>query len=152
MPRTHVPVLAGELIEALDIGDWASTMGQRLSGGIKRLVGFSMVTVWPGRVVILDEPTAALGVTQTRVVLELIQRLKGQGIAIIVISHNLTDVMAVADRVPVVAERTAVLSVPYDGRPACHYCGQCNRGCATHSNFSSPSVLLPPASGCPSPR
>ena len=46
-----------ELIEALDIGKWRKTMGQQLSGGVKRLVGFAMVTVWPGRVVILDEPT-----------------------------------------------------------------------------------------------
>ena len=53
------------------------------------------------KLVILDEPTAALGVTQTAVVLELIHRLKDQGIAVIVISHNLNDVFAVADRVAV---------------------------------------------------
>jgi ABC-type sugar transport system ATPase subunit len=53
------------------------------------------------RLVILDEPTAALGVTQTRVVLDLIRRLKDQGIAVIVISHNLNDVQSVADRVAV---------------------------------------------------
>jgi ABC-2 type transport system ATP-binding protein len=45
-----------ELIEALDIGKWRNTLGQQLSGGVKRLVGFAMVTVQPGRVVILDEP------------------------------------------------------------------------------------------------
>jgi ABC-type sugar transport system ATPase subunit len=53
------------------------------------------------KLVILDEPTAALGVTLTRVVLDLIRRLKDQGIAVIVISHNLNDVVAVADRVAV---------------------------------------------------
>jgi ABC-type sugar transport system ATPase subunit len=53
------------------------------------------------KLVIMDEPTAALGVTQTRVVLDLIRRLKDQGIAVIVISHNLNDVQAVADRVAV---------------------------------------------------
>jgi choline dehydrogenase-like flavoprotein len=41
--------------------------------------------------------------------------------------------------------RLSILTKPLNGRPACHYCGQCGRGCATHSNFSSPSVLLPPA-------
>src|SRR5262249_8555001 len=41
--------------------------------------------------------------------------------------------------------RLSILTRPLNGRPACHYCGQCGRGCATHSNFSSPSVLLPPA-------
>jgi ABC-type sugar transport system ATPase subunit len=61
---------------------------------------------WPAvlreaKLVILDEPTAALGVTQTRVVLDLIRRLRDQGIAVLVISHNLNDVQAVADRVAV---------------------------------------------------
>jgi len=49
----------------------------------------------------MDEPTAALGVTQTRVVIDLIGRLASQGIAVLVISHNLTDVMSVADRIAV---------------------------------------------------
>ena len=44
-----------------------------------------------------------------------------------------------------IPSRLSILTKPLNGRPACHYCGQCNRGCATHSNFSSPSVLLPPA-------
>jgi choline dehydrogenase-like flavoprotein len=47
--------------------------------------------------------------------------------------------------IPCVPSRLSILTQPLNGRPACHYCGQCNRGCATHSNFSSPSVLLPPA-------
>jgi choline dehydrogenase-like flavoprotein len=44
-----------------------------------------------------------------------------------------------------VASRLSILTKPLNGRPACHYCAQCGRGCATHSNFSSPSVLIPPA-------
>jgi len=47
--------------------------------------------------------------------------------------------------VPCVPSRLSILTRPHNGRAACHYCGQCNRGCATHSNFSSPSVLIPPA-------
>src|SRR5919109_5063706 len=47
--------------------------------------------------------------------------------------------------IPCVPSRLSILTRPLNGRPACHYCGQCNRGCSTHSNFSSPSVLLPPA-------
>jgi choline dehydrogenase-like flavoprotein len=47
--------------------------------------------------------------------------------------------------IPCVPSRLSILTQPLNGRPACHYCGHCNRGCATHSNFSSPSVLLPPA-------
>ena len=44
-----------------------------------------------------------------------------------------------------IPSRMSIITKPLNGRPACHYCGQCNRGCATHSNFSSPSVLIPPA-------
>src|SRR6185295_17605243 len=47
--------------------------------------------------------------------------------------------------IPCVPSRLSILTRPHNGRSACHYCGQCNRGCATHSNFSSPSVLIPPA-------
>ncbi|GAB5519108.1 MAG: GMC family oxidoreductase [Rhodothermales bacterium] len=47
--------------------------------------------------------------------------------------------------IPVIPSRLSILTKPHNGRAACHFCAQCNRGCATHSNFSSPSVLLPPA-------
>ncbi len=47
--------------------------------------------------------------------------------------------------IPVIPSRLSIITKPHNGRPACHYCGQCNRGCATNSNFSSPSVLLRPA-------
>lgn len=47
--------------------------------------------------------------------------------------------------IPVLANRLSIITKPLNGRPACHYCGQCGRGCATHSNFSSTSVLIPPA-------
>jgi len=72
-----------------------------LSGGQRQAVAVAKAVMRQAKLVILDEPTAALGVTQTRVVLDLIHRLKDQGIAVIVISHNLNDVMAVADRVAV---------------------------------------------------
>jgi choline dehydrogenase-like flavoprotein len=48
-------------------------------------------------------------------------------------------------KITCIPNRLSILTRPLNGRPACHYCGQCGRGCATHSNFSSPSVLLPPA-------
>jgi ABC-type sugar transport system ATPase subunit len=72
-----------------------------LSGGQRQAVAVARAVMRQAKLVILDEPTAALGVTQTRVVLDLIHRLKDQGIAVIVISHNLNDVTAVADRVAV---------------------------------------------------
>jgi ABC-type sugar transport system ATPase subunit len=72
-----------------------------LSGGQRQAVAVAKAVMRQARLVILDEPTAALGVTQTRVVLDLIHRLKSQNIAVLVISHNLNDVIAVADRVAV---------------------------------------------------
>lgn len=50
-----------------------------------------------------------------------------------------------AIKIPSVPSRLSILMQPLNGRPACHFCGQCGRGCSTHSNFSSPSVLIPPA-------
>src|SRR5205823_4940286 len=72
-----------------------------LSGGQRQAVAVARAVLRQAQLVILDEPTAALGVTQTRVVLDLITRLKTQGIAVIVISHNLNDVFSVADRLAV---------------------------------------------------
>jgi ABC-type sugar transport system ATPase subunit len=72
-----------------------------LSGGQRQAVAVARAVLRQAKLVIMDEPTAALGVTQTRVVLDLIRRLRDQGIAVLVISHNLNDVQAVADRVAV---------------------------------------------------
>jgi D-xylose transport system ATP-binding protein len=72
-----------------------------LSGGQRQSVAVARSVMWSAKLVMLDEPTAALGVAQTRQVLDLILRLKEQGHAVIVISHNLADVFEVADRVAV---------------------------------------------------
>ena len=72
-----------------------------LSGGQRQAVAVARAVMQQAQLVVMDEPTAALGVTQTRVVLDLIKRLSSRGIAVLVISHNLTDVMEVADRVAV---------------------------------------------------
>jgi len=72
-----------------------------LSGGQRQSVAVARSVMWSAKVVMLDEPTAALGLAQTKQVLDLILRLKQQGHAVIVISHNLTDVFQVADRVVV---------------------------------------------------
>jgi D-xylose transport system ATP-binding protein len=64
-------------------------------------VAIAKSVLWKSKVVILDEPTAALGVAQTEQVLDLIRRLAGQGVAVILVSHNMNDVMKVADSVGV---------------------------------------------------
>jgi D-xylose transport system ATP-binding protein len=71
----------------------------RLSGGQRQTVAIAKAVLWNGKVVVLDEPTAALGVAQTRQVLDLVRRLAEQGRGVVLISHNMNDVMEVADRV-----------------------------------------------------
>jgi D-xylose transport system ATP-binding protein len=72
-----------------------------LSGGQRQTVAIARSMLGEPRLVILDEPTAALGVSQTEQVLQLVKRLRDQGLGVILISHNLNDVFAVADRVAV---------------------------------------------------
>ena len=72
-----------------------------LSGGQRQSVAVAKAVMWNSKLVIMDEPTAALGVVQTRQVLDLIKRLRDRGLAVMVISHNLTDVFEVADRIAV---------------------------------------------------
>jgi ABC-type sugar transport system ATPase subunit len=72
-----------------------------LSGGQRQAVAVARAVMQDAKLVIMDEPTAALGVTQTRVVLDLIGQLAKRNIAVVVISHNLNDIMSVADRIAV---------------------------------------------------
>ena len=70
-----------------------------LSGGQRQTVAIARAVLWNSKLVILDEPTAALGVAQTEQVLELVARLAEQGLAVVLISHNLHDVFQVADNI-----------------------------------------------------
>jgi len=70
-----------------------------MSGGQRQGVAVTRAVMWTARVVLLDEPTAALGVTQTRQVKDLIVRLRERGLGVVVISHNLADVFDVSDRI-----------------------------------------------------
>lgn len=72
-----------------------------LSGGQRQVVAIARALIGEPKLVILDEPTAALGVEQTAQVLDLVERLRQRGLAVILISHNMVDVKAVADRVAV---------------------------------------------------
>jgi D-xylose transport system ATP-binding protein len=72
-----------------------------LSGGQRQAVAVAKAVLWLSKLVILDEPTAALGVAQTRQVLDLVRRLADRGIGVVLISHNLHDIFEVADRITV---------------------------------------------------
>jgi D-xylose transport system ATP-binding protein len=72
-----------------------------LSGGQRQAIAVARAVMWNSKLVILDEPTAALGIAQTRQVLELVKRLADQGLAVVLISHNLCNIFEVADRITV---------------------------------------------------
>jgi len=95
-----------------------------LSGGQRQSVAVAKAVMLDARLVIMDEPTAALGVSQTALVLDIIEQLASRGIAVLVISHNLTDVFRVADRLAVLYLGRLVSSGPvagYDTSSAVHW-------------------------------
>src|SRR5262245_54751600 len=94
---------AGELLSSLGVTTLRSvrTDVELLSGGQRQAVAIARSLLGEPKIVLLDEPTAALGVVQTQQVLELIARLRDRGLAVVVISHNLADVFEVADRIVV---------------------------------------------------
>jgi simple sugar transport system ATP-binding protein len=79
-----------------------------MSGGQRQGIAVSRAVTWASKVVFMDEPTAALGVVQTRNVLDLIGRVREQGLAVVLISHNMPEVFEVADRIEVLRLGTRV--------------------------------------------
>jgi simple sugar transport system ATP-binding protein len=103
---------AADAFESLGIGLQDSTAPvATMSGGQRQGVAVSRAVTWASKVVFLDEPTAALGVVQTRHVLDLIGRVREQGLSVVLISHNMPEVFEVADRIEVLrlGERVAQL-------------------------------------------
>jgi D-xylose transport system ATP-binding protein len=95
-----------------------------LSGGQRQAVAVAKAVMLDAKLVVMDEPTAALGVSQTALVLDIIEQLASRGIGVLVISHNLTDVFRVADRVAVLYLGRMVSSGPvanYDTNSTVHW-------------------------------
>jgi ABC-type sugar transport system ATPase subunit len=109
--RTHVGFLdeesmetaASETLAGLSVTTVRSVRQPvaSLSGGQRQAVAIAKAVLWNSRLVIMDEPTAALGVQQTEMVLELVRRLADRGLAVLIVSHNLNDVFEIADRIAV---------------------------------------------------
>jgi D-xylose transport system ATP-binding protein len=103
MRETEMEQRASDTLKTLSVTTIRSTRQTvaTLSGGQRQSVAVARAVMWNSRVVFLDEPTAALGVAQTRQVLELVKRLAHQGLAVVIVSHNLHDVFEVANRITV---------------------------------------------------
>ncbi|GAA0528074.1 ATP-binding cassette domain-containing protein [Saccharopolyspora thermophila] len=101
LDETAMELAARRTLRSLSVrtvGSARTKVGE-LSGGQRQAVAIAKAVLWNSKVVILDEPTAALGVAQTRQVLDLVRRLAEQGLGVVLISHNMTDVFEVADRI-----------------------------------------------------
>jgi ABC-type sugar transport system ATPase subunit len=91
---------------------------ERLSGGQRQAVAISRALRWNAEIIIMDEPTAALGVRETAQVLDLIRHLRAEGRTVILVSHNMRDVVAVATRVVILRNGRKIHDRPIDGLSA----------------------------------
>jgi ABC-2 type transport system ATP-binding protein len=102
--RSEVRARADALIDALGIEEWRTAMGAKLSGGVKRLVGFAMATVVPGRLVILDEPTNDVDPLRRRLLWQQVRALSEHGCAVMLVTHNVLEAEKAVDRLAVVMD------------------------------------------------
>lgn len=103
-PREAVAQRADHLIDALDLSEWDGTLGTKLSGGVRRLVGYIMTTVWPGKIVILDEPTNDVDPRRRRLLWQEIRRLGSEGVAVFLVTHNVLEAEKSVDRLAIINE------------------------------------------------
>jgi ABC-2 type transport system ATP-binding protein len=89
------------LVEALDIGEWLETDGEKLSGGVKRLVSFAMAAVVPGRVIMLDEPTNDVDPVRRRLLWDAVRALADEGNTVLLVTHNVVEAERAVDRLAV---------------------------------------------------
>ncbi|WEG14754.1 ATP-binding cassette domain-containing protein [Pullulanibacillus sp. KACC 23026] len=102
LDKIQMETKAGPVLKDLKINlPPLNSLVASLSGGQRQVVAVARAVLWGSKLVMLDEPTAALGVAQQRTVLDLIKNLRDKGVGVIVISHNMADVFEVADRIVV---------------------------------------------------
>jgi ABC-2 type transport system ATP-binding protein len=113
-PAAEVARRSRELIEALDLGEWADTDGAKLSGGVKRLVSFCMAAVVPGRLVILDEPTNDVDPVRRRHLWAQVRALADGGAAVMLVTHNVIEAERSVDRLGIIDHGRVIV----EGTPA----------------------------------
>lgn len=109
-PAHRVRRRAGDLIAALDLGAWANTPAQKVSGGVARLTAFAMCAVAPGRLVILDEPTNDVDPVRRRLLWHQIRLLADGGAAVLLVTHNVREAERAVDRLVVLDHGRVIAS------------------------------------------
>ncbi len=99
--RGAVQARRDALVESLDIGEWIDTDGERLSGGVKRLVSFAMAAVTPGRVIVLDEPTNDVDPVRRRLLWDAVRALADEGNCVLLVTHNVVEAEKAVDRLAI---------------------------------------------------
>lgn len=112
--REVVQARRERLVDALDIGAWLDTGGERLSGGVKRLVSFAMAAVTPGRVVVLDEPTNDVDPVRRRLLWSAVRDLADEGRTVLLVTHNVAEAERAVDRLAILDAGRVVM----EGSPA----------------------------------
>jgi ABC-2 type transport system ATP-binding protein len=100
--REAVRRRADQLIEALELEPWIDVIGFKLSGGVRRLVGFVMASVGPASLVILDEPTNDVDALRRRLLWKQIHRLGEEGASVLLVTHNVLEAEQAVDRLAVI--------------------------------------------------
>lgn len=100
--RSEVRARADALLDALDLREWERSLGTKISGGVRRLVGFAMTAVRPGALVILDEPTNDVDPLRRRLLWAELRRLGDAGAAVLLVTHNVLEAEKLVDRLAVI--------------------------------------------------
>lgn len=100
--KSKVQKRTKELIEYLEIGEWANKMGANLSGGVRRIVAFCMAAVTPGRIVILDEPTNDIDPVRRRLLWNEVNSLAKMGSSVLLVTHNVLEAERAVNRLTII--------------------------------------------------
>lgn len=101
---TDIAAATDRLFASLQIEEWRDTLGAKLSGGVRRLVGFAMATVCPGRIVFLDEPTNDVDPLRRRLLWDEVRRVAAGGSAVFLVTHNVLEAEKSVDRLAIIDE------------------------------------------------
>lgn len=106
--RAEVARRTADLFDALDLGPWADTPAQKISGGVARLTAFAMTAVVPGRLVVLDEPTNDVDPVRRRLLWDQIRALADNGAGVLLVTHNVREAERVVDHLAILEHGTVI--------------------------------------------